>query len=110
MDYSKLQNGSDIRGVALEGIEGQHINLTEAACKDIGRGFALWLAKKSGKLVVGFDAVKSAVIHGNAHIVLLANDLSEKTIKLFTNLNYSNFCIFEYQYLFAMIIKGNFSL
>ena len=25
MDYKKLQNGSDIRGVALEGIEGQHI-------------------------------------------------------------------------------------
>ncbi len=49
MDYSKLQNGSDIRGVALEGIEGQHINLTEAACRDIGRGFALWLVQKSGK-------------------------------------------------------------
>ena len=49
MDYSKLQNGSDIRGVALEGIEGQHINLTEDACKDIGRGFALWLMKKTGK-------------------------------------------------------------
>ena len=31
MDYSKLQNGSDIRGVALEGIEGQHVNLTEQA-------------------------------------------------------------------------------
>ena len=43
--------------------------------------YALSLAKKSGKLVVGFDAVKSAVIHGNAHIVLLAQDLSEKTIK-----------------------------
>ena len=43
--------------------------------------FALSLAKKSGKLVVGFDAVKSAVIRGNAHIVLLATDLSEKTIK-----------------------------
>ena len=49
MDYSKLQNGSDIRGVALEGIEGQHINLTETACKDIGRGFALWLIQKTGK-------------------------------------------------------------
>ena len=49
MDYSKLQNGSDIRGVALEGIEGQHINLTEAACRDIGRGFALWLVNKTGK-------------------------------------------------------------
>ena len=49
MDYSKLQNGSDIRGVALEGIEGQHVNLTESACRDIGRGFSLWLMKKTGK-------------------------------------------------------------
>jgi len=49
MDYSKLQNGSDIRGVALEGIEGQHVNLTEQACRDIGRGFALWLRQKTGK-------------------------------------------------------------
>ena len=49
MDYKKLQNGSDIRGVALEGIEGQHINLTEQVCRDIGRGFALWLTQKTGK-------------------------------------------------------------
>ena len=57
MDYSKLQNGSDIRGVALEGIEGQHVNLTESACKDIGRGFALWLIKKTGKT----DSLRVAV-------------------------------------------------
>ncbi len=49
MDYSKLQNGSDIRGVALEGIAGQPITLTEQACRDIGRGFALWLCEKTGK-------------------------------------------------------------
>ena len=49
MDYKKLQNGSDIRGIALEGIEGQHINLTEQVCRDIGRGFALWLVQKTGK-------------------------------------------------------------
>ena len=60
MDYSKLQNGSDIRGVALEGIEGQHINLTEQACRDIGRGFAIWLKNKAGKdtlrVAVGRDS------------------------------------------------------
>ena len=60
MDYKKLQNGSDIRGVALEGIEGQHVNLTEPVCKDIGRGFALWLRKKTGKddlrVAVGRDS------------------------------------------------------
>ena len=49
MDYKKLQNGSDIRGVALEGIAGQPITLTEQVCRDIGRGFALWLMNKTGK-------------------------------------------------------------
>ena len=49
MDYKKLQNGSDIRGVALEGVENQSVNLTEKACKDIGRGFAVWLKEKTGK-------------------------------------------------------------
>ena len=60
MDYKKLQNGSDIRGVALEGIEGQNVNLTEKVCRDIGRGFALWLIKKTGKkqnrVAVGRDS------------------------------------------------------
>jgi len=60
MDYKKLQNGSDIRGVALEGIEGQHVNLTETVCRDIGRGFAVWLQKKAGKndlrVAVGRDS------------------------------------------------------
>ena len=61
MDYQKLQNGSDIRGVALEGIEGQHVNLTEQACRDIGRGFALWLRarepdKTDFRVAVGRDS------------------------------------------------------
>ncbi len=49
MDYQKLRNGSDIRGVALDGIGGQPITLFEDVCRDIGRGFALWLIKKTGK-------------------------------------------------------------
>jgi phosphomannomutase len=49
MDCKKLQNGSDIRGVALEGIAGLPITLTEQVCRDIGRGFALWLSQKTGK-------------------------------------------------------------
>ncbi len=60
MDYKKLQNGSDIRGVALEGVEGQHVNLTEKVCRDIGRGFALWLIDKKNsqnlKVAVGRDS------------------------------------------------------
>ena len=60
MDYKKLQNGSDIRGVALEGVEGQSVNLTEKVCRDIGRGFALWLKNKKNKqdlrVAVGRDS------------------------------------------------------
>ena len=56
MDYFSLQNGSDIRGVALEGIAGQHVNLTEQVCRDIGRGFALWLRERLGK-----DALRVAI-------------------------------------------------
>lgn len=56
MEYLSLQNGSDIRGVALEGIAGQHVNLTEQACRDIGRGFALWLRERLGK-----DALRVAI-------------------------------------------------
>lgn len=56
MDYSGLQNGSDIRGVAMEGIAGQSVNLGEQACRDIGRGFALWLRKRLNK-----DAMRVAI-------------------------------------------------
>ena len=60
MDYKKLQNGSDIRGVALEGIAGQSVNLTEEVCKNIGRGFALWvknrLQKDELRVSVGRDS------------------------------------------------------
>lgn len=47
----KLQNGSDVRGIALEGVADEHVNLTENACNRIGQAFALWLSKKTGKNV-----------------------------------------------------------
>ena len=77
MDYKKLQNGSDIRGVALEGIEGQHVNLTPDACKDIARGFALWLMNKTGKkdlrVAVGRDSRLSGESLSNYLCASLAN-------------------------------------
>lgn len=48
-DIRKLQNGSDIRGIACEGVEGEHVNLTEEAGNLIGGGFVRWLADKKGK-------------------------------------------------------------
>lgn len=62
----KLQNGSDIRGVALEGVEGEKVNLDrEAACR-LTKGFLSYLVKKTGKepasliVSVGHDSRLSA--------------------------------------------------
>ncbi len=52
-DIVKLQNGSDIRGVAVAGVEGEAVNLTEERCFKIGRAFALYLAKGLGKPASG---------------------------------------------------------
>ena len=49
MDLKKLRNESDIRGVASEGIEGQHINLTDEAIYELACGFFAWLGKRVGK-------------------------------------------------------------
>lgn len=48
-DIMKLQNGSDIRGIACEGVAGETVNLTEEAGNLIGGGFVRWLAEKKGK-------------------------------------------------------------
>lgn len=45
----KLQNGSDIRGVALEGVEGEHVNLTPEIANVVGQAFAQWLSAKTNK-------------------------------------------------------------
>lgn len=74
--WKKLQNGSDIRGVALEGIEGQPVNLTPEIAMQIACSFGAWLSEKTGKLpseltiAVGNDsrlsaeALNSAVTQG----------------------------------------------
>ncbi|KAK6929189.1 Alpha-D-phosphohexomutase, alpha/beta/alpha domain I [Dillenia turbinata] len=46
VDFHKLQNGSDIRGVAVAGIEGEPVTLTEPVAEAIGAGFAEWLLEK----------------------------------------------------------------
>ncbi len=43
--------------------------------------FALSLARKSGKVVYGFDHVKELVLKGDVHLLLIASDISDKTLK-----------------------------
>ena len=55
-EWQRLQNGSDIRGVALEGVPGEAVNLTPEITYRLGQGFVSWLAdllgKETGELVV----------------------------------------------------------
>ena len=62
--WLSLKNGSDIRGIASEGIEGLHINLTDEVVFNIAAGFVKYAKKKSGKenitIAIGHDSRISA--------------------------------------------------
>ncbi len=57
MDLMKLQNGSDVRGVAIDGVEGENVNLTPDIASKIGCAFVSWLSgkkkKAAGDLLIG---------------------------------------------------------
>lgn len=43
--------------------------------------FALSMARRASKLTMGFDAVKEEIVSGRRHLVLLAADTGENTLK-----------------------------
>ena len=47
--YKQFKSGTDIRGVASEGVEGQPVNLTDDVVARMADGFVLWLSKKVNK-------------------------------------------------------------
>ena len=51
ISFLKLQNGSDVRGVAVDGVENEPINLTSEAVNRIASGFTKFLANKLGKQI-----------------------------------------------------------
>jgi len=78
INWQKLQNGSDIRGVALEGVPDEAVNLTPEVVKILGNAFVQWLTQQSGKaatdltISIGRDSrlsgesLSQAVIEGMA--------------------------------------------
>jgi phosphomannomutase len=60
IEYKKLQNGSDIRGVAMEGSEGQPGTLSAEAVTNIAKAFVLFVQERTGKselrLSIGRDS------------------------------------------------------
>ena len=73
VNWLRLQNGSDIRGVALEGVRDEKVNLNGNVAMKLGQAFAAWL-KTNGrdlkKVAVGTDSrisgnkLKKAFIDG----------------------------------------------
>lgn len=73
VDFKKLQNGSDIRGVAVDGVEGESVNLTAPVAEAIGAAFAAWLLDRKNadfttkpRVSVGHDSRISAKSIQNA--------------------------------------------
>ena len=65
-DLFKLQNGSDVRGIALDGVEGEHITLTPDDANIIAAAFTVFLSRKLEKpanelrIAIGHDSRLSA--------------------------------------------------
>lgn len=47
--FKTFKSGTDIRGIASEGVEGQSVNLTDEMVYKMADGFVLWLSKKLSK-------------------------------------------------------------
>lgn len=99
----KLQNGSDVRGVACEGVVGEDINLTEDIVTKITYSFTKWISKKQNipcenlKIAVGHDSritaeqLKKAAIKGINLAKGTAVDCKmETTPAMFMSLLYEN--------------------
>lgn len=63
-DWMKLKSGTDVRGVALEGVPGEHVNLTDEAVTGIMKAFYVWLTDRTGRgkltIAIGHDSRLSA--------------------------------------------------
>ncbi len=76
IDWKVLQNGSDIRGVALPLIDNESVNLDEKVSEILGASFITWLSESEeippGELVIGIGMdsrisgpkLRDAFIHG----------------------------------------------
>ena len=82
-DLLKYKSGSDIRGTAAEGVEGQPIELTDERVSRMAKGFFLWLSKRNPnkklKISLGHDSrisaprlskcVKNALVECGAEVI-----------------------------------------
>ena len=63
-EWLKLKNGTDIRGTASEGVEGDRVTLTDDVVTTLSKAFYVWLQRRLNKkdvtVAVGYDSRISA--------------------------------------------------
>ena len=56
--YAYLKSGSDIRGVASEGVAGENIELTDETVYKLTSGFCMWLNEECVNLGINKKTVR----------------------------------------------------
>ena len=82
-NIKKLQNGSDVRGVALEGIPGEDVNFTQDMAMKIAFSFAAWLENKTGKAPLTFAIGRDSRLSGEYLSQAVALGLVSKGNKVY---------------------------
>lgn len=82
--YKQFKSGTDIRGVASEGVEGQAVNLTDDVVTAITHGFALWLCNKTNKSLeeITVSVGRDSRISGPRIAKCVCNTLAESGVKV----------------------------
>ncbi len=83
MSLLKLQNGSDVRGVAVEGVPGEEVNLTPEAVSKITYAFKIWLKNKTGKKELSLAIGRDSRISGESLVEAAIKGMKGQNIIVF---------------------------
>ena len=82
--WKHLKSGTDVRGVALPGVEGEEVELKDEVIQKIGEAFFLFLRKKSGKEHLSVALGRDSRLSGPHILSLLEETLSRKGVKVYS--------------------------
>ncbi|MCH5299332.1 MAG: phosphomannomutase/phosphoglucomutase [Ruminococcus sp.] len=82
--YKGFKSGTDIRGVAVEGVKGQSVNLTDEVVASMANGFVLWLCdkvnKKANELTVSIG--RDSRISGPRIVSVVAGEMKKAGVRV----------------------------
>jgi len=80
--WKHLKSGTDIRGVALEGVAGQNVDLSEEIVEKIASAFVLWLQNKTGKTSLKVSIGRDSRLSGPSIMSVLEKTFSEAGVEV----------------------------